>query len=77
MKSKLEKKWWFQLPVCVMAALLTSYVMDSAGITHPYKFSGWVIYALCFAGVERGLSFALWLVILSVTPSDKVLERTR
>jgi hypothetical protein len=71
MKSKLEKRWWFELPVFAIAAFLTSCLMDNAGITNPYKFSGWVIYALCFAGLERGLSFALWLVVLSVTPSAK------
>ena len=71
MKSKLEKRWWFELPVFVLAALFTSHLMDSAGITSPYEFSGWAIYVLCFAGLERGLSFALWLVALSVTPSDK------
>jgi len=77
MKSKLEQTWWFQLPVCAMAAFLTAYVMESAGITHPYHVSGWVIYVLCFAGLQRGLSFAAWLVVLVLTPSDKVRERTR
>jgi len=77
MKSKLEQTWWFQLPVCALAAFLTSYVMESAGIAHPYHVSGWVIYALCFAGLQRGLSFAAWLVVLGLTPADKVLARTK
>ena len=77
MKSKLERKWWFLLPVSALAAFLTAYFMDNAEISRPYNFSQWVLYALCFAGLQRGLSFAAWLVVLGVSPSDGVIERMR
>lgn len=77
MQSKLERKWWFLLPVSTLAAFLTAYFMDSAEISRPYHFSQWVIYALCFAGLQRGLSFIAWLVILGASPSDRVRERMR
>jgi|PersoiStandDraft_1058852.scaffolds.fasta_scaffold06254_4 hypothetical protein len=77
MTSKLERKWWFQLPVCALAAFLTAYLMDGAGIARPYRFAGWIVYALCLAGLQRGLSLAAWFAVVSMTPSDKVLDRTR
>jgi len=77
MQSKLEKRWWFLLPVSAVAALLTHYLMDSAAITRPYNFSQWALYVLCFASFQRGLSFLAWLVVLVVSPSEKVLARTK
>jgi hypothetical protein len=77
MQSKLERKWWFLLPASTLAAFLTVYFMDGAEISRPYNFSQWVIYALCFAGLQRGLSFVAWLVMLGVSPSEGVRERMR
>lgn len=77
MQSKLESKWWFVLPVSTLAALLTAYLMDSAEISRPYHFSQWVLYALCFGGLQRGLSFCAWLAVLGMAPSDGVRERMR
>ena len=77
MQSKLERKWWFSLPVIALAAFLTAYFMDSAEISRPYNFSQWVIYALCFAGLQRGLSFVAWLAVLGVSPSDGIRERLK
>lgn len=77
MQSKLERKWWFLLPVSTLAAFLTAYFMDSAEIGRPYNFAQWVLYALCFAGLQRGLSFVAWLVVLCVAPSDGLRERMR
>lgn len=77
MQSKLERKWWFLLPVSALAAFLTAYFMDGAEMSRPYNFSQWVIYALCFAGLQRGLSFIAWLVVLGVSPSNGVRERLR
>lgn len=77
MQSKLERKWWFLLPVSALAAFLAAYFMNGAEISRPYNFSQWVIYALCFAGLQRGLSFLAWLVVLLVSPSDVVRDRLR
>jgi len=77
MQSKLERKWWFQLPVSGLAAFLTVYFMDSAAISRPYNFSQWVLYIFCFAGLQRGLSFAAWLVVLGLSPAEGIRERMR
>jgi type II secretory pathway component PulF len=77
MRSKIERKWWFLLPVSALAAFLTVYFMDTAEINRPYNFAQWVLYVLCFAGLQRGLSFAAWLLVLAVSPSDGVRERMR
>ena len=77
MQSKLERKWWFLLPVSALAAFLTAYFMDSAEIIRPYNFSKWVVYALCSGGLQRGLSFVAWLIVLVMTPSNAVRERLR
>ena len=77
MTSKLERKWWFALPVGALAAILTLHFVSSAGIEHPYNFSQWVLYFLCFTGLQRGLSFVSWLLVLGLSPQSKVLERTK
>jgi hypothetical protein len=56
---------------------LTVYFMDEAEISHPHNFAQWVLYALCFAGLQRGLSFVAWLVVLGMAPSDGVRERMK
>jgi len=77
MQSKLERKWWFLLPVSALAAFLTAYFMESAGVKQTYNFSQWVLYTLCFVGLQRGLSFVAWLAILAVSPSDGIRERMK
>ena len=77
MTSKLERKWWFALPVGALAAILTLHFVNSAGIEHPYNFSQWVLYFLCFTGLQRGLSFVGWLLVLILSPQSKALERTK
>lgn len=77
MISKLERKWWFVTTVSVLAVILTTYLMETAGIRYPYNFSQWVLYLLCLAGLQRGLSFATWLLVLFISPSNEALERTK
>ena len=77
MTSKLERRWWFATPVCALAAILTLNFVESAGIHHPYNFSQWVLYVLCFVGLQRGLSFMGWLLVLVLSPQSDVQKRTR
>jgi hypothetical protein len=37
----------------------------------------WALYVLCYIGLQRGFSFAGWLLVLCLSPSSKALERTR
>jgi hypothetical protein len=77
MTSKLERQWWYSLPIGALAAILTLYVLRSAGIKHPYTASQWLLYMMCFIGFQRGISFIGWLVVFSVSPRNKMLENTR
>ena len=77
MTSKLERKWWFVVPTTALATMATAYLMERAGIPRPYHAAQWTLWILGFAGLQRGLSFAGWLLVLCLSPSDKALERTR
>jgi hypothetical protein len=77
MKSKLERKWWFAASTYLLAVLTTTYLMNTAGIFPPHNFAQWALYFICIAGLKSGLSFAGWLLVLCLSPSHKVLERTR
>lgn len=77
MTSRLERKWWFAAPISALAVVATMYLMANAGIAHPDSVSRWALYALCFAGLQRGLSFVAWLLVLLLSPSHKALERAR
>jgi hypothetical protein len=77
MTSRLERKWWFAAPAGALAAIVTAYVMASAGIPRPYNLAQWALYVLCYIGLQRGFSFAGWLLVLCLSPSSKALERTR
>lgn len=77
MISKLDRTWWFAMPISFLAAFLTLYVVSSAGIAQPYSFSQWFLYFMCFLGIHRGLSFLGWLLVVLMAPQSKVLERTK
>lgn len=77
MSSTLERKWWFAGPAAALAVLLTMFLMRSAGIGQPYGVAQWLLYFICVAGLQRGLSFAGWLLVVGLSPADKVRERTR
>ncbi len=68
MTSKLDRKWWFFVPVIVLASISTSYFMSAAGLVYPYNFAQWMLYALCFVGLQRGISFAGWLLFVCLLP---------
>ena len=75
MTSKLERQWWFSLPVVALSVLLTVWLMDSAGMPHAANFAQSVLYAVCFVGFQRGVSFAGFLLVLCFAPSNALLER--
>lgn len=77
MASRLERQWWFIAPTSALAALVTTFVMDQAAIAHPYNAAQWLLYFLCFTGVQRAASLLGWLLVLALAPSNKLLERTR
>ena len=77
MKSKLERTWWFALPVGVLAGFLTIVLLTRSGITNPYTNPQWILFAITFAGLQRALSFMGWLFVCCFSPAGNVVERTR
>ncbi|WP_374361807.1 hypothetical protein [Pseudoduganella danionis] len=75
MYSKLERKWWFIAPVTALAAVLTNFLVSAAGLIQPYNSAQWLLYVLAFVGIQRAMSFALWLLVLCVAPASAVPER--
>lgn len=69
--STLERKWWYVALVCVLATICTRYLLDSAGFPAMGQFgvAQWIVYALCFAALWRGISFVGWLLVLGIAPS--------
>ncbi|ALT76292.1 hypothetical protein [Paucibacter sp. KCTC 42545] len=67
--SNLERKWWFFAPVTCIGAWLTIQLLSVAGMPiGALSISQWLVFALCFFGIQRGLSFAGWLIFLTVAP---------
>ena len=77
MTSRLEQKWWFALPVAALSVVLTQQCMRGAGIASPYNFSQWLLYFLCFVGLQRAFSFAGWLLLLGFAPHSTLLQAAR
>ena len=67
--SSLERKWWFVTPVAGVSVWLTLQLIELAGMPMgSLSASQWLVFFLCFAGIQRCLSFAAWLVFLAVAP---------
>ncbi|MBV8665369.1 MAG: hypothetical protein JO269_02690 [Burkholderiaceae bacterium] len=77
MKSKIEQKWWFLAVTGILAALVTRYVMETAGVDLSYSFSQVVLGFFCFTGIQRAFSFTAWLAILCFSPSSKASDIAR
>lgn len=75
--TRLERKWWFAGPVAMLAVIMTRYLMDSVGIQHQVGFAQMAIFILCVAGLQRAFSLLGWLLVLFLSPADRVIERTR
>ena len=78
MSSKLEKKWWFEAGCLVLAVALSSGLLNAAGVAQPFQsLAGGLVWALCFGGLQRALSFSIWLVVLMVAPRLAVSGEVR
>ncbi len=77
MKSSLERKWWFVVPVTVLAMFVTRYLMDGAGLAHPQNLCQWALFCLCFGALHQIFSLLGWFLVLTLSPADKARERTR
>ncbi len=74
MKSKLEKQWWFVGLAGGLSALLTLFVMRSAGIWSPGNLAQWILYFFGFAGIQRCISFLGWGLVLLLAPKNELLK---
>jgi hypothetical protein len=43
--------------------------MNAAGLVQPFQsLASGLVWLLCFVGLQRALSFSIWLVVLMVAP---------
>lgn len=66
--SPIERKWWFELPVMLLAGLATFFLFRQAQVPHAYSLAWFVIFSLCTAALQRLLSFMTWLLLLWLAP---------
>lgn len=74
MTSKIERKLWFVGIVGGLSAVVTIYVMRTAGIWEPANLAQWILYFFCFVGIHRCISFLGWGVLLQVAPKSALLK---
>lgn len=74
--SELEKKWWFVLVVGFLTFLSTIGLLYAAGMP-PFEYSPaqWVVWFLCYMGLQRCFSFVGWLAVLVISPKTIKAER--
>lgn len=77
MKSKLEREWWFSIPVLVLAGLTSWYLFKASGLPAPHNFAGAAIYMLCSVALQQGFSLLGWMLVALLSPADKVRGLTR
>jgi len=51
--------------------------MQRSGMARPGNPAQYVLYFFCFVGLQRGLSFLGWLLVLLLSPADEAIQRTR
>ncbi|MGK5026353.1 hypothetical protein [Janthinobacterium sp. RB2R34] len=66
--SPIERKWWFALPVMMLAVLATSFLFQIEQVPRSYSLAWFVIFSLCAGGLQRLLSFMTWLLLLWLAP---------
>ncbi len=68
--SRLERQWWFFLPIGVLSLGCTLALLLGAGIPlPPINASQWLVWLVCQAALFRLLSFVGWLVALRLLPA--------
>lgn len=72
--SKLEKKWWFAGPVAGISAVLAILLMQGAGLWMPQGAAQWLVYLLCFVGIQRSVALVGWLLFLIAAPRHDALS---
>jgi hypothetical protein len=72
--SKLEKKWWFAGAVSLVTALVTSPLLDSAGLLPITGFAQGLVGVICFYAVFRLLSALGRLITVLAFPSSRLLD---
>ena len=77
MKSKLEREWWFSIPVILLATFASAYLFKAAGWSWPTSVAGCAIYVLCVGALHQGFSFLAWMLVALLAPAHKVRELTR
>jgi hypothetical protein len=73
--SKLENKWWFAAPVCVLTTFVATLILDRAGIGFPDSVWQWLVAFCCYFCIGRSFSFLGWLAVLLIAPSNEALDR--
>lgn len=74
---RIERKWWFALPVMLLAMLATLCLLNYAQLPRTDSLAWFVIFSLCCVPLQRVLSFFAWLVLLWLAPglADKKLAK--
>jgi uncharacterized BrkB/YihY/UPF0761 family membrane protein len=66
--SPIERQWWFELPMMMLAALATFFLFHNAQVPGTYSLAWFVIFSLCAGALQRLLSFMTWLLLLWLAP---------
>lgn len=74
MKSKLERKWWFAVPVLALSVVCTLWLLRGAGIGHPEAAPQWLVYFLCLFGFQQVFGFLGWFGMVLLAPRSRALD---
>ncbi|OON61157.1 hypothetical protein B0920_19755 [Massilia sp. KIM] len=74
MKSKLERKWWFAMPVFVLSIVCTIWLLRGAGIGEPEGAPQWLVYFLCLFGFQQVFTFVGWFGLVLLAPRSRALD---
>ena len=66
--TNLEKKWWFLIPVTILAGLITWWMLQVNGIESGRHWSFALVFALCVVAIENLFSFLIWTAVVMVSP---------
>lgn len=72
MTPKPERKWRYVVPINLLAGMLTLCAMAAGGSPQLNNVAQGTLYLAFFIGLQRGLSWLGWLVLLRVLPAGSV-----